>query len=205
VNREAASVLADLVDAVAGLGPRLHLHQRLARAWKLNERDAQCLRRALVLAAWPQDDAAMHAARAAAAGAASLSACALAGLAAFQGARLGGGLAQMQVRLAEARRAGAEALFAPGGPALFSTGTDVRAQALLAGVDLSADVRRLVEAAAGRDRSPSFEFALVLTARDLDLPREAPFIVAAVGQATNWLAAGVDAHAALSPDGPGAG
>ena len=40
-----------LVDAVAGPGPRLYLHQRLARAWKVDERGAQLIRRALVLSA----------------------------------------------------------------------------------------------------------------------------------------------------------
>lgn len=49
LRHEAASVLNEAIDAVAGPGPRLHFHQRLARGWKVLERDAPLIRRALVL------------------------------------------------------------------------------------------------------------------------------------------------------------
>ncbi|WP_262423340.1 citrate/2-methylcitrate synthase [Brevundimonas denitrificans] len=48
---ECAGVLSEMVDAIVGMGPRLHLHQRLARAWKIPELDSGILRRALVLSA----------------------------------------------------------------------------------------------------------------------------------------------------------
>src|SRR5690606_40785608 len=63
LRREAAALLNELVDAVAGPGPRLLLHQRLARAWKADERAAQLIRRALVLSAGHELDAATFGAR----------------------------------------------------------------------------------------------------------------------------------------------
>ncbi|MBJ7486592.1 MAG: citrate synthase, partial [Brevundimonas sp.] len=48
---EAASVLNEVMDAVAGPGPRLYFHQRLGRGWKLLERDSPLIRRAVVLVA----------------------------------------------------------------------------------------------------------------------------------------------------------
>ena len=65
---EAASVLNEVVDAVSGPGPRMFFHQRLARGWKMLERDSVHLRRALVLSADHDMDAAVLATRAAASG-----------------------------------------------------------------------------------------------------------------------------------------
>src|SRR5690606_14667129 len=104
LRREAAALLNELVDAVAGPGPRLLLHQRLARAWKADERAAQLIRRALVLSADHELDAATFAARVAAGAGASLAAAALAGLSTLSGPQLGGRLAQVDAFVADARK-----------------------------------------------------------------------------------------------------
>lgn len=49
VKAQAASVLNEVVDAIAGPGPRLFFHQRLGRGWKVLERDSTIIRQALVL------------------------------------------------------------------------------------------------------------------------------------------------------------
>ena len=46
LGREAASVLDEVIDAVAGGGPRLFLHQRLGRAWKAGAAEAATQRHA---------------------------------------------------------------------------------------------------------------------------------------------------------------
>jgi citrate synthase len=77
---EAAAALNEAVDAASGPGPRSHFHQRLARGWKMIERDAHLLRRALVLCADGRMSAAALATRTAASGGACMAGAALAGL-----------------------------------------------------------------------------------------------------------------------------
>jgi citrate synthase len=76
LRMECARVLDEAVDAAAGSGPRLFLHQRLARSWKAPERDAQLIRRALVLSADNEMNGAVVATRAAAGGGAAPAAAA---------------------------------------------------------------------------------------------------------------------------------
>ena len=104
LRREAASVLNELVDAISGGGPRLYLHQRLARVWKLSERDSQTVRKALVLAMDSELNAPTLAARMAASTGAALSACCLAGLSALSGPAYAGQIAQVYGYVAESRR-----------------------------------------------------------------------------------------------------
>jgi citrate synthase len=77
---EAAGALNEVFDAASGPGPRSHFHQRLARGWKMVERDAHLIRRALVLCADGRMNSAVLATRTAAAGGASVAGAALAGL-----------------------------------------------------------------------------------------------------------------------------
>ncbi len=85
LRREAASALSDMADTVAGPGPRSYLHQRLARGWRVPEKDGDLIRRALVLAADHEMDAAVLATRAAADAGAGPAAAALAGVMALTG------------------------------------------------------------------------------------------------------------------------
>lgn len=209
LRREAAALLNELVDAVAGPGPRLLLHQRLARAWKADERSAQLIRRALVLSADHELDAATLAARVAAGAGASLAASALAGLAALSGPELGGRLAQVGAFVVEARksdaRTAARARLAEGreipgfGHPLHPAG-DPRAAALLAGSGLPDELMDVVRVGEGlTGRPPAFELGLALVARRLDLPRDGAFGLLAIGRTVGWLAHAMEQAASGSP------
>ncbi|MBN8551459.1 MAG: citrate synthase [Caulobacterales bacterium] len=198
LRREAASILNEVVDAIAGPGPRLHIHQRLARAWKLTEVSSPILRQAMILSIDHQADAAVLAARVTADAGASLSAATLAGLAAFSGPDLGGRLAQVNSFVIEARRTDArsacrvrlsEGLSLPGFEHGPHPGGDPRARTLIEAARLSeplADIAHVGEAMTGR--SPSLALALCLATRNLDLPRDAAFALMAVGRCVGWLA-----------------
>jgi citrate synthase len=210
LQREAASVLNELVDAIAGGGPRLFLHQRLARVWKVQtDREAQLIRRALVLSAEQEFDAATLAARATASAGAPLAAAALSGLAALSGPQLGGKAAQVTGFVAEARRGGAEAaarqrleqgLEIPGfGHRLYPDG-DPRAQALLGAVELPQDLMDILECGERLTGQPAnFDLALALVGRRLDLPKDAPFALYTVGRCVGWLAHALEQAASGSP------
>jgi citrate synthase len=199
LRREAAAVLNELVDAIAGGGPRLYLHQRLARLWKLDEKDAHLLRRALVLSADTELNAPTLAARLAASTGASLSASTLAGLCALSGPQFGGKLAQVAGYVAESRRGSdaraaarqrlAQGLEIPGfGHPLYPMG-DPRARALLAAAKLPEDLADIVRVGEGlTGQAPNFDLALALLSRHLDLPKDAAFAIYAVGRSTGWLA-----------------
>ena len=208
LRREAASVLNELVDAIAGPGPRLHLHQRLARGWKLSDRDAHLLRRAMILSIDHEPDAAVLAARVTVGAGASLSAASLAGLAALSGSDLGGRLAQVTGFVMEARRSDArqacrnrlaEGLELPG----FAAAEDPRAEALIAAAQLPeplADVIHVGRTLTGR--APTFDMALALTTRRLDLPRDAAFGLLTIGRAVGWLAHAMEQARSGSPIQP---
>lgn len=210
LRREAASVLNELVDAVAGAGPRLYLHQRLARVWKLDEKDAQLLRRALVLCADTEMGPPTLAARLTASTGASLAASALAGLSALSGPQFGGKLAQVVSYVAESRRGAdaraaarqrlAQGLEIPGfGHPLFPMG-DPRARALIAAARLPEDLTDIVRVGEGlTGQAPNFDLALALASRHLDLPKDAIFVVYAVGRTTGWLAHALEQTFAGAP------
>ena len=183
------------MDAISGGGPRLYLHQRLARVWKLAEKDAQVIRRALVLASWTAElnCADLALVRLTASTGAALSACALAGLSALSGPQYGGQIAQVSAYVAESRR-GADARSAarqrlalglelPGfGHALFPDG-DPRARALIEAAHLPEDLLDIVRVGEGLTGQPAnFDMALALVGRHLDLPKDGPFALYVIGR-----------------------
>ncbi len=210
LRREAASAINELVDAISGGGPRLYLHQRLARVWKLDEKDSQLIRRALVLAADSELNAATQVVRVTASTGASLSACALSGLCALTGPALGGKLAQVWSHVSDSRRSSdartaarqrlAQGLEIPGfGSAAFPEG-DPRARALIEAAGLPEDLLDILRVGEGlTGMAPNFDMALALIARHLDLPREGPFILYAVGRSVGWLAHALEQAATGSP------
>ncbi|RZJ97865.1 MAG: citrate synthase [Brevundimonas sp.] len=193
---ECARVLDEAVDAVAGPGPRLFLHQRLARFWKAPERDARLIRRALVLSADAGMDAAVIATRAAAGGGASPAASALSGLAVLSASRVMTGTATASAWINVARRHPADAARDVAGAGFGDpdwTGGDPRAAALLAAADLPADLARVLrdgEAATGR--APGFPLALAAAARRMELPRDAAQDIVMVGRLAGLLAHAID-------------
>jgi citrate synthase len=182
LKTEAASVLTEVMDAVAGPGPRLYFHQRLGRGWKVLERDNPLIRRVLVLAADETIDPAVVATRAAAGGGASPAAAAFAGLAVVLASPLYAAVARATVFVQEARRepsaAIARRIARDGGLPGFAgddgwPSSDPRADALLMAADLPADLSAVLqqgEAITGNP--PGFDLALALVARRLDLPRD---------------------------------
>lgn len=210
LRREAAAVLNELVDAIAGGGPRLQLHQRLARVWKLNDAAANLLRRALVLSADQGLDDATLAVRATAQTGAALGACCLSGWAALGGPRAGGRLSAVSAFVSEAHRTqdartAARQRLAQGldisgfGSEDFPEG-DPRARALIDAARLPAalgDIVRVGEGLTGQ--AASLDLALALVARQLDLPREGGFAVYAIGRTAGWLGHAVEQAAQGSP------
>ena len=201
LTRECACVLSEMVDAIVGMGPRLHLHQRLARAWKISERDAGILRRALVLSADHELNGAVLATRAVAGTGASPAASAMAGLAALTGPDVSRQLTAAAELVLEARREPAEVVRRrmdrdgelPGfGHALYPDG-DPRAADLLAAADLPRDLALLVEAGErATGLKPSFDLALALIVRRFNLPRDGAFDLFAIGRTAGLLAHALD-------------
>lgn len=197
---ECARVLDEAVDAVAGPGPRLFLHQRLARAWKVREPDAHLVRRALVLAADQGLDASALAARAAAGGGASPAGAAFAGLAALAGTGTIVDLAKESAWVVAVRRQAVDAArraHEAGGLSGFGDaawpGGDPRAAALLAAADLPQDIARAMrEGEAMTGRPPTFGLALVAVARRLELPRDAAADLLMIGRVAGLLAHALD-------------
>jgi citrate synthase len=210
LRREAAALLNELVDAISGGGPRLYLHQRLARLWKLDEKDAQLVRRALVLSADSDLAAPVVAARTTASAGAPLAACVLAGLTAQIGPQFGGRLAQVVAYVADSRRSGdprsaarqrlAQGLDIPGfGHPLFPEG-DPRAKALIEACALPDDLNDILRVGEGlTGHAPNLDMALAMLGRQLDLPKDGLSGLQIVGRTAGWLAHALEQVASGSP------
>ena len=105
---EGAGLIADLAGALGEGVDNGPLHLGLARAWGLDDEEADLVRRALVLLADHELNASTFAARVAASTGASLSAAVLAGLAALSGPRHGGVSARIAALIEDAGRDGPE-------------------------------------------------------------------------------------------------
>ncbi len=202
---EAANLLDDLADAVAGEAGFGPIHDRLGQAWSCNRDQCDLIRRALVLLADHELNASAFAARVAASTGASLAASALAGLSALSGPLHGGMGARVQAFAEEAVRLGPRAAVTariaddapvPGfGHNLYPDG-DPRAAALLAVLPVPPmfqALRREVETATGR--RANIDFALVALAEALKLPKDAPFALFAVARAAGWIAHAMEQQA----------
>ncbi len=198
LEREAATLLDLLTDAVTGVTDGGVIHERLGRAWGCGPLGCDLIRRALVLLADHELNASTFAARVAASTGASLAAAALAGLSALSGPLHGGMPARVKVLALEAERLGAsEAVAArlahwssaPGfGHPLYPQG-DPRARALLGGfaAPASLGVLELIAREATGERA-NVDFALVALADALALPEDAPFALFAVARCAGWTA-----------------
>lgn len=190
---EAAEALNEAVDAASGPGPRSHFHQRLARGWKMVERDAHLLRRALVLSADGRMSAAVLATRTAASGGACMAGAALAGLATLGTSEL---MRRTQAATAFVIAARRDPQRRPEDP----IPDDPRGPALLSAASLPPDleaVRRRLEDDAGRP--VDLALALALTTRALDLPREAASDLVMIGRLTGLLGHALDQRRSGSP------
>jgi len=204
---ECARVLDEAVDAAAGSGPRLFLHQRLARSWKTPDRDAHLIRRALVLSADNEMNAAVLATRAAADGGAAPAAAAFAGLLTLTGSDMMAELTRASDWIVAVRRQATDAArraHAAGGLAGFGSADypagDPRAVALLNATDLPSDLSRAVqEGEAATGRPANFSLALTVVARRLELPRDAAGDLLLLGRLAGLLGHALDQSTNGSP------
>jgi citrate synthase len=202
---DAIRILDQVAWAAAGLPGSVvrrsgvPMHTRLAAAWGRGPKAADLIRRALVLVADHELNAATYAARVVASTGAPVGACVLAGLGALAGPRHGGATDEIRALLADpaviadpesavtARWARDERV--PGfGHALYPHG-DPRAVALLSRLPPRGHAHRLIETTqrmAGV--APRIEFALVLLERQLRLPPGAAFALFATGRTVGWIA-----------------
>lgn len=212
LRAEAASVLNEAVDALAGPGPRLDFHQRLARGWKTSDRDAALIRRALALSADHGLDAAVLATRAASDGGASLAGAALAGAVTLTASGVGAEIRDALAYLLEARRdpegvAAARAATRRAGFGFGSAewpGGDPRAAALIEAMALSEPPAAPLAAAvragvAATGQAPNLALALALAERRLELPRDGAADLYRLGRLAGLLGHAMDQAAGGSP------
>jgi citrate synthase len=217
LRAEAASIMLTLINAMVGpysgtgtdtgpfqrTGPAAArpapagASVRLAQAWTC-EPCKDLLRRTLVLLADHELNASTFATRVAISTGASLSAGVLAGFTTLTGPLHGGASAEFaqlialagQIGAADAIRRwldGGRALPAFGHP-LYPDG-DPRAKALLALLpELQPYAELAIAAEALTGELPNIDFALSLLATACRLPKDAPFILFAVGRCVGWLA-----------------
>jgi len=204
LRAEAASVLISLAGAMAGGisddgggGASTTISQRLARAWRA-ETHEDLIRRALVLMADNELNASTFATRVAISTGASLAAGVLAGFTTLTGPLHGGAAQQFAELITQAQASNASEavknwlaskrpLPAFGHP-LYSDG-DPRAKALLKHlpkVQLHEALTVAAEQQAGE--LPNIDYALSLLTTTCGLPKDAPFILFAVGRCAGWLA-----------------
>lgn len=213
LRTEAWSILADVAAALSGVAGGGPAHVRLARAWGLDAKGAQLVRRALVLMADHELNPSTFAVRIAASTGAPLSACALAGLSTLAGPLHGEAaaraLAQLDQLLAAKDVTGqARAMIARGdhiagwSHPLYPHG-DPRAGDLLAALRPRppiARVLRQLEKETGD--KPNCDAALAALTRELDLPGDAPFCIFALGRLAGWLAHAMEQRASGRPIRP---
>ncbi|PWR23433.1 citrate synthase [Zavarzinia compransoris] len=211
--RDAQAAIGALAAACGlGDGP-VPLHRRLAAHWRIGGDGADLLRRALVLLADHELNASTFAARVAASTGAPLAACLLAGLCALSGPRHGGAAGALARLLAEAERTGAAAAVdgwldrhggtLPGFGHPLYPGGDIRAHSLLARLEPDAPPARLAAAVlAATGQRPNIDYALMVLARTLALPEDAPFVLFLLGRSVGWAAHAMEQakdHAIIRP------
>ncbi len=199
LRADAWLILFEFADALMGGQGAGLLHERLARAWKLDARGAQIIRRALILMADHELNPSTFAVRIAASTGAPLAACALAGLSTLAGPLHGEAAMRALVQLdalTAAKDVGAEAkaMVARGdhiagwSHPLYPEG-DIRATNLIAALKPRAAIARALRALEQETgERPNCDAALAAMTRELGLPDEATFSVFALARMTGWLA-----------------
>ncbi|WP_415403311.1 citrate/2-methylcitrate synthase [Tateyamaria sp. SN3-11] len=194
------ALLSDTVNAMFGLSTNAPIHLRIGRAWGLDAQATDTLRRSLVLISDHELNPSTFAVRVCASTGASLSAALLAGLTTLSGPRHGG-VAGNACKTIEAEIAGdatflRQARAAPYmhgfGHPLYPAG-DVRASCLLDALGPDAPALQHVAAIADRwDMRPNIDAALAAFTLTTDLPRDAGFVIFAVGRLAGWCAHAIE-------------
>jgi citrate synthase len=203
---DAWPILSGFADALTGKPARGPIHERLARAWRVDTRGAQLIRRTLVLMSDHELNPSTFAVRIAASTGAPLAACALAGLSTLSGPLHGEAaaraLAQMDVLLAakdpatEARAMVARGDHIAGWSHPLYPDGDPRAADLLAALKPKAAIARVLQVlGAETGDQPNCDAAIAALTRELKLPEEAPFVLFAMGRIAGWLAHAMEQRA----------
>ncbi len=200
----AGRLVSGLFDAVGAAGPG-DLAERLARGWETAA--AGDLRAALVLCADHELNASTFTARTVASTDAPVHDVLLAALCALEGRRHGGIARVVEQLLDDASRLGAEEAcrrqlaqtgwlpgFFPGTHPLYPGG-DPRAVELLGRLELEDGdpVVEVAEQARALGGTPSIDFALAALGHAARLPRDAPFVLFALGRSVGWVAHALEA------------
>jgi citrate synthase len=188
-------------------------HIACAREWHVGARGLEILRAALVLCADHELNVSSFTARCVASAGSHPYAVVMAGLAALEGPKHGGASARVQSMLESMRRARpvraaidarvrrGESIDGFGHP-LYAEG-DPRAQVLLemlgeryassAEYRYIADFARAATSITGEH--PNVDFGLAAVGRVLNLPREAPLILFAIGRSVGWIGHAIEQYA----------
>jgi citrate synthase len=203
---DAWPILFEFADALTGKPAHGPIHERLARAWRLDARGAQLIRRAMVLMSDHELNPSTFAVRIAASTGAPLAACALAGLSTLAGPLHGEAasraLAQLDMLLASKNPASeARAMVARGetisgwSHPLYPDG-DPRAADLLAAVKPRPAIVRVLQVLQKETGDkPNCDAALAALTRERQLPDDAPFTIFALGRIAGWLAHAMEQRA----------
>jgi citrate synthase len=196
----AAELLRQMAAAAAGTAAgKKPIHETIASAWGLGARQAELIRKVLVLFADHELNASTFAVRVVASTGASLGACVAGGLAALSGPRHGGATRRVEAMCEEIERVGdAERVVAgrlgrgellPGcGHQLYRDG-DPRAGAMLADLPETPFSRNLLLAIARNGvPPPNVDLAVVLLTRALRLPNGSASALFAIGRTAGWIA-----------------
>jgi citrate synthase len=196
----AARLVVAGVAAIAGIqtaykGP---IHRAVAAAWQ-RPKAAGLIRRALVLLADHELNASTFAVRVVASTGASLTNCAIAGLAAMSGPKHGGATERLRVLLAEVDATGDAAASVatrlsrgeaiPGFGNSVYRDADPRGAELVSAVKLDAAMTGTLHAArsmAGME--PNVDFGLLALERSFNLPQGAALALFAMGRSVGWIA-----------------
>jgi citrate synthase len=192
---------------MAGGSRRGPIHARLASAWRLDDKGAQTIRRALVLLSDHELNASTFTVRVTASTGASLAAAALAGFCALSGPLHGQASARSLDLLDRLLNAGDPGRYVRDaikrgepmlgfGHQLYPLG-DVRATSLLRAVRPRPAIARALKIAEKEiGLAANVDMALAALTRELGLIDDAPFIIFAIGRMAGWLAHAMEQRAA---------
>jgi len=199
-----------LAACLLGTAPSAEpVHLQCARAWQLDARGADLIRRVLILCADHELNASSFTARCVASTGASLRAALIGGLAALSGGRHGGITARVEALWDEIGAQPVSDITAtlrqrltrgedlPGfGHYLYPHG-DLRATAMLASLpETQPSWRPLAEAGAELvGQGPALDFGLVAVRRSLGLPAGSAFGLFALGRSLGWIAHALEQRA----------
>lgn len=196
---EAHILLSGFADSLVGRSLTGLMHQRLGRAWKLLPKDADLLRRALVLISDHELNASTFAVRVTASTGAPLAASALAGLAALSSPLHGEATVAATSYLRGALNAPSMEDYValnpdiPGmGHPLYPNG-DVRAMSLIDAMNVADEVTQALahfESVSGNP--PNVDMAHAVLSHHLNLPPQAGFVIFALGRMSGWLAHAIE-------------